>query len=143
MITIFAVNCLVVTLAVMVHYEFLSFLTRALKKMRAAHRFRIVAGVLGAMLAHSIEIWIFALAYYFMHGHGHFGDLIGNFTGSLLDCAYFSFTVFTTLGFGDIEPTGPLRFMAGLESLTGLLLIAWTASFLFYEMQRFWGESSK
>ena len=111
--------------------------------MRAAHRFRIVAGVLGAMLAHSIEIWIFALAYYFMHGHGHFGDLIGNFTGSLLDCAYFSFTVFTTLGFGDIEPTGPLRFMAGLESLTGLLLIAWTASFLFYEMQRFWGESSK
>ena len=57
-----------------------------------------------------------------------------------MDCAYFSFTVFTTLGFGDIRPTGPVRFLAGLESLTGLLLIAWTASFLYYEIKRFWDE---
>jgi hypothetical protein len=142
MITIFVINCLVVTLAVTVHYEFLSLLTRVSRKMRGPHRLRIVAGVLGAMLAHSIEIWIFALAYYWINLSGGHGSLIGNFTGSLLDCAYFSFTVFTTLGFGDIEPTGPLRFMVGLESLTGLLLIAWTASFLYYEMQRFWGENN-
>jgi hypothetical protein len=28
--------------------------------------------------------------------------------------------------------------LTGIESLTGLVLITWTASFLFVEMQRFW-----
>ncbi|MGD8933935.1 MAG: two pore domain potassium channel family protein, partial [Gammaproteobacteria bacterium] len=28
--------------------------------------------------------------------------------------------------------------LVGMESLTGLLLITWTASFLYYEMQRYW-----
>jgi len=57
-----------------------------------------------------------------------------------MDCVYFSFTTFTTVGFGDIQPTGDLRFLTGIESLTGLVLITWTASFLFVEMQKFWNE---
>ena len=67
--------------------------------------------------------------------------LEGNFDGSLWDCAYFSFTTFTTLGFGDIQPMGDLRFLTGLESLTGLVLITWTASFLYLEMTRYWNEN--
>jgi hypothetical protein len=57
-----------------------------------------------------------------------------------MDCAYFSFTVFTTLGFGDIQPMGNIRYITGIEALTGLVLITWTASFLYYEMQRHWGR---
>ena len=55
-----------------------------------------------------------------------------------MDCAYFSFTIYTTLGFGDIVPHGNMRYLTGLESLTGLVLITWSASFLYYEMQRHW-----
>jgi hypothetical protein len=33
-----------------------------------------------------------------------------------------------------------LRFLVGLESLTGLVLITWSASFLFFELQRHWGR---
>ena len=66
------------------------------------------------------------------------GWLSGNFNGTLTDAAYFSFTTYTTLGFGDIEPTGHLRFLAGIESLTGLVLITWTASFLYLEMRKDW-----
>jgi hypothetical protein len=33
---------------------------------------------------------------------------------------------------------GDLKFLIGLEALTGLMLVTWTASFLFIEMQRFW-----
>jgi len=73
-----------------------------------------------------------------MHRAEAWGHLEGNFTGSLMDCVYFSFTTFTTLGFGDITPLGDLRYLVGIESLTGLVLITWTASFLFFEMQRFW-----
>ena len=64
MITIFVINCLVVTIAVTIHYEFLGILTRILRNTNGPHRLRIIAGVLGAMLAHTLEIWVFALAYY-------------------------------------------------------------------------------
>jgi hypothetical protein len=55
-----------------------------------------------------------------------------------MDSVYFSFTNFTTLGFGDIEPFGSIRLLVGMEALVGFVLITWTASFLFYEMQRHW-----
>ncbi len=134
------INIFIITLAVLVHYEFLYRISLAIPKMKIKHRFRIVAGVFGALIAHTIEIWLFSIAYYFMPQIQGAGYLEGNFDGSLLDCVYFSFTVFTTLGFGDIQPHGHIRHLVGLESLTGLLLITWTASFLYYEMQRYWGK---
>jgi hypothetical protein len=138
MFIVFAVNCIIVTFAVMIHYESLYYLTRLLKAMKIAHRYRIVVGVLGALLAHAVEVWVFAFGYYGMHHADGWGHLEGNFGGSLLDCVYFSLTTFTTLGFGDIAPIGDLRFLTGIESLTGLVLITWTASFLYLEMQSYW-----
>lgn len=140
MILALLVNCLVVALAVFVHYEFLYRITLYIPKMTLKHRYRIVIGVFGSLIAHSIEVWIFAIAYYFMNQLDGWGTLIGKFNGTLMDCAYFSFTVFSTVGFGDIEPTGNLRYLTGIESLTGLVLITWSASFLYIEMQRHWTE---
>ena len=138
MIESFFVNSLVVAFAVLVHYECLFRITLYIPKMKIKHRYRIVFGVFGALVAHSVEIWIFAVAYYFMSQAEGWGKLCGNFDGSLMDCVYFSFTVFSTVGFGDIEPIGNLRYLTGIESLTGLVLITWSASFLFFEMQRNW-----
>ncbi len=139
MIKVFVLNSVIASLAVLIHYEFLLRITQLIPKMRSIkHRYRIVLGVFSSLVAHAIEIWIFALAYFWMCETSGWGGLQGNFNGSLLDCAYFSFTVYTTLGFGDIEPFGDLRYLTGVESLTGLVLITWTASFLYIEMQRYW-----
>jgi hypothetical protein len=137
-IHIWIVNSLVVAVAVGLHYEFLYRLTKFLPRLRIRHRFRIVIGVIASLIAHALQIWIFALAYYYMHRGENWGQLGGAFNGSLTDAAYFSFTTYTTLGYGDIEPTGHLRFLAGIESLTGLVLITWTASFLYLEMRKDW-----
>lgn len=138
MLYVFIINSLVIAIAVLVHYEFLFRLSSIIPKMQIKHRYKIVFGVFGALIAHVVEVWIFALAYYVMHRADGWGELSGNFDGSVMDCAYFSFTVFTTVGFGDIEPIGNLRYLTGVESLTGLVLITWSASFLYFEMQRFW-----
>tara|TARA_R110002167_G_scaffold123820_1_gene302906 strand:- start:579 stop:1013 length:435 start_codon:yes stop_codon:yes gene_type:complete len=143
MISVFLINTFVVAISVIVHYEFLYRITLFIPKMGIQHRYRIVVGVFGALIAHSLEIWIFAIAYYLMNRADAWGHLEGNFNGSLMDCGYFSFTVFTTLGFGDIQPNGGLRYLAGVESLTGLVLITWTASFLYFEMQRHWGDKKQ
>ena len=91
-----------------------------------------------ALLIHTVEILVFGIGYYFLAEPGQFGTLEGNFDGSLNDSMYFSLVTYTSLGFGDILPEGHLRFMTGLETLAGLVLIAWTASFLFLGMQKYW-----
>jgi hypothetical protein len=138
--SVFLVNCFIVTLVVIIHYEALHWLTRYLPRIPVVHRARIAIGVLGALVAHAVEVWIFALAYYLLTTRFGWGSLGGNFDGTILDCVYFSLTVFSTLGFGDIFPEGEIRYLVGIEALTGLVLITWTASFLFYEMQRNWSE---
>jgi len=138
MLLITLVNSAVVALVVSIHYEFLHLMTNWMPRMGVRHRFRILIGVFGALVAHAVEVWVFAAAYYFMHHDPNWGELSGRFFGTLADCAYFSFTTFTTLGFGDIEPSGAIRYLVGIESLTGLVLITWTASFLLLEMQRYW-----
>ncbi|WP_122448325.1 potassium channel family protein [Pseudomonas viridiflava] len=139
MIAVTLINILIITTVVIVHYECLLRLNGLMPRLNLWHRFRMVFGVLGALVAHAIEVWIFALGYYLMNRSDSLGRLTGNFDGSFMDSVYFSFTTFTTIGFGDITPTGPLKYLTGLEALTGLVLITWTASFLFIEMQKYWG----
>jgi hypothetical protein len=138
MFIVFVVNLLVIGLVVVIHYEFLHQISRVLPRLHIPHRFRIVLGVFGALTAHAAEVWIFAISFYQMHHAKGWGYMTGNFNGSLMDCVYYSFTTYTTLGTGDIEPYGDLRFLTGLESLTGLVLITWSASFLYLEMTRYW-----
>ena len=51
---------------------------------------------------------------------------------------YFSLETYSSLGYGDIVPSGTLRMMAGAEALNGLLLIGWSASYAHIAMERFW-----
>ncbi len=135
-------NSLIVAIAIVIHYEILHQLSIYIPRLSIRHRLRVVCGIFGALMAHITEVWLFAFGYYFMvHSQG-FGSLQGNFDESLLDCSYFSIITYTSLGIGDIEPIGPLRFLAGLEALTGLVLITWTASFMFIEMTRFWNDKN-
>ncbi|CAG8865618.1 hypothetical protein PS627_01537 [Pseudomonas fluorescens] len=138
MLTVTLVNALVVVLVVVIHYECLLRLNAWLPRLKVWSRFRIVIGVIGALLAHALEVWCFAVAYYLMANAKGWGALSGNFDGSFMDCVYFSFTTYTTIGFGDITPSGDLKYLTGLQALTGLVMITWTASFLFLEMQKYW-----
>lgn len=134
------INSFLIAFAVLIHFEALNLLSILIPRLHVKPRFRVLFGVFGALFAHIVEVWLFAFAYYFTIRSGYFGTLKGNFNNSLMDCSYFSFTSYTSLGVGDIEPTGDIRFLAGLESLAGLVLIAWTASFVFLEMQKLWKD---
>ena len=137
MLLAFLINSLLITIAVTIHYEVLRLLSVTIPKLQIKHRLRVIVGVFGTICAHVIEIWMFGLAFYLLTQYGDFSSLGGNFDGSLIDSVYFSFTNYTTVGYGDIEPFGALRFLTGVESLTGLSLITWSATFMFIEMSKF------
>ena len=138
----FIINSILVAIAIMIHYEMLYRLSRLMPTLVIKHRYRLVVGIFGALMAHITEIWMFALGYYFLVRFTSLGSLVafdsGDSIHDLMDCLYYSFITYTTLGFGDLIPTGSLRFLTGLESLTGLVLITWTASFMYFEMKKYW-----
>lgn len=132
--------CLV-ALAVVVHYEILQRLSDHLPMISLRPRLNMIAAILGCLLAHTVEIYVFAAVYYAAIIEGTFGRLLGSTKASFHECAYYSFCTYTSLGFGDLRPVGALRVLSGVEALTGLVMIAWTASFMFMQMQRFWNTN--
>ena len=101
MLTAALVNFALVATTVVIHYEMLRLLSIVIPRLRIKHRLRVLIGVFGTICAHVVEVCLFGLAFYWMARLGGFGELSGNFDGSLLDSIYFSFTNYTTLGYGD------------------------------------------
>lgn len=136
-------TALAVITSVILHYEGLRILSDKLPMPKHHHRRRIVLLILCLMLLHIIEIWIFGLAYYFLQFLPGYGALNGTSLLTVFDCVYYSATVFSTLGFGDIVPLGPIRFMTGVEAVSGLTLITWSASYTLMEMLRTWDPNHR
>lgn len=135
-----AVATAVTIFCVIFHYEVMSWSSRLILHLKLRRRPRIVALMFLMLIAHVIEIWIFGMVYWALDRWPEFGHLEGGFDEGALDFIYFSVTTFTTMGFGDIVPVGPIRILTGSEALVGLGIITWSASLAFLEMQRDWSE---
>ncbi|MCR9195274.1 MAG: potassium channel family protein [Hyphomonas sp.] len=127
-----------VVLTFLFHYTVLRWLSGGMSRFVISPSVRILVIVLVALSAHFIEIALYALAYALgdrilaLGGFGGLGitDTLGYF--------YFSIVSYTSLGLGDVFPSGHLRFIAGVEALNGLLLIAWSGSFIYIAMGKLW-----
>ena len=140
MLIIFIVTTVVVLLTVGVHYEMLRGLSATTPRLPVTNRARVGITILGALVAHLVEVMVFALAFYLTIRSGKQGELKGGGQHPV-DIMYFSLVTYTSLGYGDVTPAGNIRLLAGVEALTGLVLIAWTASFAFLQMRRFWTDA--
>jgi hypothetical protein len=129
------VTMLLVALSVMVHYEVVYRIFLFMPSRSRRPRVGIIWSILLALVAHISEIMIFATGYYGLILAKDYGTFDGLVTPDFLVCVYYSFVTYTTLGFGDLIPTGPLRFLTGIEALTGLVLITWTASCMYLQME--------
>ena len=135
----FGLGLVLAFICVGIHYEGLSLATAVIRRLPITHRARVVVGLIGALLAHILEVMIFGVGWYVLDQLELAAFSLENPTP--IDLLYFSFVTYTSLGYGDIIPLGPSRLIAGVEALLGLVLIAWTASFTYFEMTLFWDES--
>jgi hypothetical protein len=136
-----AITAMAVGLAVLVHYEGLTLLSRWLARRHESHRRRkVLYGIFGVLALHVAEIWVFGLAIWGLLMFPNTGMVAGAHPLSLLDAVYMSAVTYTTVGFGDLAPIGPIRFLAGTAALTGFVLITWSASFTYLEMTRDWRD---
>ncbi|HVT35243.1 MAG TPA: potassium channel family protein [Nevskiaceae bacterium] len=129
---------MLVGMAVGLHYEALERLNARLPLWGLRARPRVLMLIISLLFIHTAEIWIFGGGIYLLVQHPGLGSVSGVPGVQLLDTVYLSAVTFTTVGYGDLAPHGPLRFLLGSEALTGTVLVTWSASFTFLEMQRFW-----
>ncbi len=123
---------------VLVHYEALRGASIIMPKLTIPPRSRILFVIAAAFLAHSLEIWLMAAGFYVLAENLQLGTISGNFGGTFYEYLYYSTVSYTSLGIGDLYPTGVLRILTGVEALVGLAMIAWTGSFTYLAMEKFW-----
>ncbi len=133
-----ATTALLVVTTVFAHYEALERLNYTMPAWRLRPRARILGMILAIMAVHAVEIWIFGLGIYFTAQFPTLGRIAGSAPLQLLDAIYLSATTYTTLGYGDLTPLGPIRLILATEGLAGFVLLTWSASFTYLEMQRYW-----
>ncbi|WP_419913514.1 ion channel [Hoeflea sp.] len=117
----------VVSLTVLVHTLGLVAIANVMNRVAGLHpihefRSKVISMVIlvhGLILVHSVEIWIWAVVY----------EITGAIEG-MTDALYFSAITFSTLGYGDALITEEWRLMAGMEGLSGFVLIGWSTAYL-------------
>ena len=120
-------------LSVGLHYEFLVLGSNAVRILPGAGRADVLPAVVLALFAHVLEVVVFGLGWLALIRAGVVELSLP--APTLAEVIYFSGSVYTSLGFGDIVPVNGGRFLVVIEAVTGLVLIAWTASFTFYQMR--------
>ena len=129
---------ILVVATILVHYEVLRLISDHLLDLPLLPRSRILLVVILVFVAHTAEVWMYAIAYWAsieLFGLGGFG---GQTVAGFEDSLYFSVVTYTSLGLGDYFPTRALRLIAGVEALNGLILIGWSASFTYIAMEKYW-----
>lgn len=133
-----------VVITVLVHYEtMLAVSDRILPwaQKRFHGRRVIIVSIAALLFGHIVEIWLFALAMLAVMQVPGFGSLSGDFSGSFSDFIYFSAVNYTSLGTHDLRPEGCIRAITASETLAGLVMIAWSASFTYLKMEQIWQDN--
>jgi hypothetical protein len=131
-------SLLLLAACVFTHYEAFRVIAGRMKAVETADRRLVLQVVVIALCAHLIEIAIFALGYFIADVGLDLGNFAGVREASAIDYLYFSIETYTSLGFGDIYPTGVMRLIAGVECLIGLIMIGWSTSFTYLSMRQLW-----
>ena len=135
------ITAVIVAVVVVLHFEVLQRLSRSRPVLMVSPHQRVLVLIVVILTAHIAEIWIFGAGIYLsVQGLG-LGSVSGVDPLLLLDAVYMSATTYTTIGYGDLTPLGPVRLLMGTEALTGFVLLTWSASLTFLQMQRYWKDS--
>lgn len=132
-----AISAALVISCIVIHYEALRLMSAYVPNLNVPVRIKVLVIVLGCFAAHTLEVWLYAAAFLSIYKSG-LGSLKGQVEESFADFLYVSATSYSTMGIGDVYPTGALRLASGIEGINGLFLIAWSTSFTYFVMDRLW-----
>jgi Ion channel len=85
----------------------------------------MVVTALVLMIAHTVEIIVWSLAYAIVGAAPAGSDLL-----------YFAFVNYTTLGYGDVTPLKEWRLIGPMTAMNGILMFGWSTAVLFEVLRK-------
>jgi hypothetical protein len=118
-------GAVLITITVLIHAVCLDGIIKLWRaiSMEIKARWRVIAFslvVIGIFSAHVIEIWVWAIFYFFV-------EEIQTWESAL----YFSTSSFTTVGYGDLILSEEWRLLGSIEAINGMILFGWSTAFIF------------
>jgi hypothetical protein len=138
MIIAIALAFCLVAITFVFHYRVLLLLGTYVPDVVERTQSRVLFIVIVLFFAHIVEIGFYAVVYALAISSMELGTFDGASVTSPMSYLYYSGVIYTSLGLGDIYPAGHVRFITAVETLNGLMLITWSASFTFIAMGRLW-----
>ena len=140
MLTQIFIGAALILSTVLVHAISLELILKAFQAIKVEFLVRwralIVAVVVVAVfLAHVVEIWIWALFYYYKASI--------NEIPTLEAAVYFSTSSITTVGFGDLVLSEQWRLLSSFESTNGMILFGWSTAFIFEVVRQIYGHLNR
>jgi voltage-gated potassium channel len=113
-----------VGMLVLIHW--LARVRQILESPSAPRRFVLLLRVfLWIVLLHLIQVGLWAVVFWQVQA-----------LPTVETALYFSLVTYTTIGYGDVVLGPGWRVLAGIEGLTGILLIGWSTAFVFTVVNR-------
>lgn len=119
------------------HMTGLELIRRAKPKQDKHRHWGLLFTFWGLAILHLLEIAIAAVVLAFLLSGPDNGSLTEGFGSSAADFLYFAGVSFATLGYTQLEAHGAIRLLVMMLSLSGFMLITWSATFIY----TIWGES--
>ncbi len=111
---------------------------RRTKPKQHKHRFLgLLFTFWGLVLLHMLEIAVAAMVLAQLLNMPEAGTLSEGFGSTAADYLYFAGVSFATLGYTQLEAHGAVRLLVMMLSLSGFMLITWSATFIY----TIWGET--
>ena len=85
----------------------------------------MVATAAVLMVAHTLEVFVWALAYAMVGAAPAGSDLVD-----------FAFVNYTTLGYGDVTPVKEWRLIGPMAAMNGILMFGWSTAVLFEVLRK-------
>jgi Ion channel len=120
------------------HYRVLLLLSSYTPRLKLPKQTQVLVIIIALFCTHIVEIGFYAVIYSWSVVGLELGVFTGAPVGDPMSYLYYSGVIYTSLGLGDIYPEGHIRFITAMETLNGLLLITWSASFTFLAMGHLW-----
>lgn len=121
----------------MVFYEGLRVVWVLRDKLSRRPRLLIHLMVLAVFAAHTTCVWMYGIVYWLLAEKFGLGGFHGYLDGHWMHYVYYSATTYSSLGFGDINPSGAMRLLSGVEVLNGLILIGWSVTYTYFATEKY------
>jgi len=129
----FLVGCIISVVSIMIHALVTVGVVGIARSSGLRHPARprlhlmlvMVGTAVALMVAHTLEVFIWALAYALAGAAPADSDLL-----------YFAFVNYTTLGYGDITPVQAWRLIGPMTAMNGILMFGWSTALLFEVLRK-------